>query len=240
MVKTSGKNILFVGDIHGLDAIELLKDGLKHCDTIVCCGDYVDSFFVPHGEQLYNLNNLCTFAREHKDKVRLLLGNHDYAYIYGFSGISGYQYMHASEFQKMFKDNADLFQIAWGYTNPETKKYTLATHAGLTQKYWNGYVLPEFALEGKKVDQLPIHEVLNLLQGRNIIWKVGSMRGGRGTPGPMWADYQELLLDRYMGINQVFGHTPLNVPKLDQFGDDLVACIDSRGNEFVESMVITL
>lgn len=97
------KNVLFVGDTHGLDVIDTIKEGLKNFYDIVCCGDYVDSFFVPAREQLYNLNNLCVIARENKDRITLLLGNHDYSYLYGLSDISGYQYLKAHEYKKYFK-----------------------------------------------------------------------------------------------------------------------------------------
>lgn len=229
------KKILFIGDIHGLNEWEdICKNALLNFYDIVFLGDYVDSFYITAVEQLHNLNNLCKFLRKNKRNVTALLGNHDYAYIKGIDGISGKQYTHAYEYKKIFDDNKDLFQMAWGYTNPTTKKYTLATHAGITNKFYKMYLKPEIK------ENESIHEVLNRLEDReDIIWKVGSMRGGRGTPGPLWADYLELIDDPYPGINQVFGHTP-NFPRLDHFGDDFIACIDSRGNRKVESMLISL
>lgn len=229
------KKVLFIGDIHGLpDWTDIVNQGLKNFYQIVFLGDYVDSFFVKPVEQLSNLNNLCNFTRKHKDKITLLLGNHDYAYIYHIDSISGKQYAKAHEYEKIFNDNKDLFQMAWGYTNPLTKKYTLATHAGITSKFFKLFLTPEIK-EGEQ-----IHEALNRLQDNvSVVWKVGSMKGGRGTPGPLWADYLELIDDPLAGINQVFGHTP-NFPRLDHFGDDFIACIDSRGNSKVESLLISL
>jgi predicted phosphodiesterase len=231
----TGKKILFIGDIHGLtEWEEITKQALINFYDIVFLGDYVDSFYVKTVEQLHNLKNICAFAKNNKKKVTLLLGNHDYAYIYNIDSISGKQYAHAFEYKKIFDDNKDLFQMAWGYTNPTTKKYTLATHAGITKNFYTFFLKPEIK-EGES-----IHDLLNRLEGRQeIVWKVGSMRGGRGTPGPLWADYMELIDDPYPDINQVFGHTP-NFPRLDHFGDDFIACIDSRGNRKVESMLITL
>jgi len=239
---------LFIGDVHGLDSIDILEEGLKNSDHIVMLGDYVDSFFVPASEQLYNLNDLCNFVREHKDKITLLTGNHDFSYIHSINSISGKQYMHAHEYKKIFEDNIDLFQIAWGYTNPDTMKYTLATHAGLTKGYWKKYVVPEFkpgkflhtTTGSKNQGALKIHEILNLLKDKeDILWKVGYARGGMSDPGPLWADYTEVLDDPYDGINQVFGHTPFR-PTLDYFGEYFIACIDSAGNRKIESMAITL
>jgi predicted phosphodiesterase len=241
-----GKKIMFIGDIHGVpDWEQIAKDALKQFYEIVFLGDYVDSFHVKTGEQLYNLNNICIFARKNKERVTLLLGNHDYAYIYNHPGISGHQYHNIHDFKKMFQDNIDLFQMAWGYTNPNTKKYTLATHAGLTARFWNHFLVPETKeggfvhkiTEGKEV---PIHEVLNYLQDKDLLWKVGSARGGSGTPGILWADYTEVLEDRLEGINQIFGHTPQPSVRVDQFDGDMVACIDSWGNKKASSLLITL
>ena len=247
----SKRNILFIGDIHGnSDWEQLAKDGLKYYYEIVFLGDYIDSFFVKASDQLYNLNNLITFIKHNKTRVTALLGNHDYAAINSYSGISGYQHIHVHEYKKLFQDNIDLFQIAWGYTNTNTGKYTLATHAGLTKTFWNKYVKYMFnegdylnKLTNKTQDnytEIPIHEILNYLRDKEIIWKVGSARGGVGTPGPLWADYTELLDDPYDGINQIFGHTPQVTPRLDHFGDDFIACIDSRGNKNTASMLIAL
>ena len=251
-MKKTGHNILFIGDIHGLSGwSELATEGLKHFYEIVFLGDYIDSFFVKPIEQLHNLKNLIIFIKKNKTHVTALLGNHDFAAINSYSGISGYQYEHAYEYRQFFQDNLDLFQIAWGYTNTDTNKYTLATHAGLTQTYWNKYIVYMFKegeflnkLTGKSPEsalEIPIHDTLNYLRDKkDILWKVGSMRGGVGTPGPLWADYQELLDDPYAGINQIFGHTPLVSPRIDHIGDDFIACIDMYGNKKCSSMVITL
>jgi predicted phosphodiesterase len=241
-----GHKILFIGDIHGVsDWDKIAIEGLKQFYDIVFLGDYVDSFFIKPVEQIANLKNLCTFIRKNKSKVTALLGNHDYAYIYGHSGISGHQYYHIQEYRKIFEDNIDLFQIAWGYTNPNTKKYTLATHAGLTKIFWNHYIVPELneggfvykITEGKEVQ---MHEALNYLQDKEILWKVGSARGGIGTPGILWADYIEVIVDRFEGINQIFGHTPQPTVRIDQYDNDFIACIDSWGNKKATSLLITL
>lgn len=227
--------VCFISDLHGLDGVELGSSEIDQQDHVVYLGDFVDSFFVTASEQLYNLNNLCKFKREHKDKVTLLLGNHCYAYIYNINSISGKQFNHISDYKKIYQDNIDLFQVAWGYTNPDTKKYTLSTHAGLTKSFYNTFVKNEI-----KPDEM-MHEAINRLQdNERAMWAVGHMRGGRGIPGILWADYQEVLLDRYDGINQVFGHTPHTSVIMDKFGDDIVACVDNWGNKKVVSLKLTL
>lgn len=257
--------VLFIGDIHGLAEWDNIAiGGLKQFYKIVFLGDYVDSFFVRPVEQLHNLKNLCTFIRKNKDQVTALLGNHDYAYVYNYPYISGHQPAHAHEYRKIFQDNIDLFQIAWGYQSDSSKQYTLATHAGLTQEFWDKHVLPEITnpetnsykliaseetgtdpsldiMDFKQPRTLMIHEKLNFLQDKgDILWKVGQMRGGWGTPGPLWADYIELLEDPYKGINQVFGHTPKASITVDHIDNNFLACVDSWGNKKVVSLMLPL
>ena len=212
------KKVLFIGDIHGRGGWKpKALDGIKWFDEVVFLGDYVDSFDVRPVVQLQNLKDIIAFARKKgKEKVTLLLGNHDYAYIHGLSGISGYQFEHAHEYKKIFDDHRELFKIAWGYRD-EDGNYTLATHAGLTKDFWDHTFLEFEKKTGfiknvsgyKDLKYLDPHEILNyLIDKTDVMWQVGPIRWGTGTPGPLWADISELLGSNYPGINQVFGHTP--------------------------------
>ena len=218
-------SVLFIGDIHGkFDWNQIVNDAkTRFIDEIVFLGDYLDSFDKRKYtglKQLENLKAIIAFKRKVSKnkilspKITLLLGNHDYAYLYGYASTSGYQFHNAFQFQDVLRKNIDLFDIAWSIT--EKDKVTLATHAGLTQKYYDKYILPEFKedeflnrlLKTEDHTKFEIHEILNYLKDKaDLMWKVGEMRGGTGTPGPLWADYQELMLDPLANINQVFGHT---------------------------------
>jgi len=248
-MKEFKKKVLFIGDVHGLTEWDnIAMSGLKNFYEIVFLGDYVDSFFVSAAQQIANLRDLITFLRKHQDVATALLGNHDYAYIYGYSGISGHQHYHIQEYRKIFQDNIDLFKIAWGFTGKDGK-YTLATHAGLTSEFWNKFVVPEFnegkwlhtITDGKKPDEIPMHETLNYLKDKgDVLWKVGRARMGAGTPGPLWADYTEVLDDPYPGINQVFGHTPRASVTVDHIDNNFLACVDSWGNKRIVSLLLPL
>jgi len=231
------KRITIIGDLHGrLEWKEIANNALVNFNKILFVGDYVDSFDIKPAEILYNLKEIIQFKKDNMDDVTLLLGNHDYAYIYDHTSISGFMWQIWQEYKKLFKDNIELFDIAWGYRNPKTQKYTLASHAGLTYRYWMETIAPKFnrtddTLEEIGPNDLEIHEVLNLLKGDIIIWKVGSMRGGGGTPGPLWADYLELLDDPYPDINQIVGHTAAGTVSVDQFGDYFIAKVDGYYNK---------
>jgi hypothetical protein len=235
-MKTFGKKVTFIGDIHGkTDWREIALGAMKRFQEVVFLGDYFDSFDIKFVNQLDNFKALLAFLR--KKGGYALLGNHDYAYIHGFSGISGYQHPHAHEIQNLFRENKDLFKIAWGYRN-DKQEYLLATHAGLTQTFWDRYVLPEFE-EGKflnkimkvtvdELDSIEIHEVLNyLVDKKDMMWKVGSVRGGGGTPGPLWADITELEEDPMGGINQIVGHTGSTPISFQTQNDNYILKVDN-------------
>ena len=242
-------NFLFIGDIHGQDTWgDIANEALTKFQKIIFVGDYVDSFDISGALIKHNLEAIIGFKIQHPDDVTLLLGNHDYAYIADHSGTSGFKWQMWQDYKKIFKDNYDLFQVAWGYTNPTTKKYTLATHAGLTQTYYNRYLkkplLDEsgrlYELTGGRGISTPLHEVLNLLRDDDILWKVGSVRGGMGTPGPLWADYRELLEDPLTGINQVFGHTASGTVSVHQNADDILVKVDAYWNHRLGHMTVNL
>ena len=229
--------ILFIGDIHGKTKWrELANEANKKFYKVVFLGDYVDSFYQSGVEQLDNFKQIIAFLR--KKGGIALLGNHDYAYIHSFSNISGYQHAIAHEYYKIFNDNIDLFNIAWGFTD-KNGKYTLVTHAGLLQCYWNRHVLPLFEegkflynLIGKEGLELDIHIILNYLKDKkDLIWKVGPMRGGSSIPGPLWADYDELVKDPFGGINQVFGHTMGVSSRFKMFDNNYLICLDEYSDK---------
>ena len=231
------KKILFIGDIHGrTDWRETANEGLKKFQEVVLLGDYWDSFDVSPALQKDNFYQVLSFVKKKKN-VTALLGNHDYAYIHAFSSISGYQFTQAPIIKKIFEDNKGVFKIAWGYTDSQGN-YTLATHAGLTYGFWKKEVLPLFkegeflyqVFDGKEPGEIPIHDVLNaLIDKSSLMWKVGPRRGGWGNPGPLWADYHELLEDPFPGINQVVGHTVNHSPSVDLTKDGIIARIDNWG-----------
>ena len=249
------KKVLFIGDIHGLtEWRELALDAAKSFYDVVLLGDYVDSFHVRPVVQIDNLKQIISFLKNKPKNVNVtaLIGNHDYAYMVGQSGISGYQFEHAHVYRQLFNDNIDLFQIAWGYRGSDGL-YTLATHAGLTQRFWDTKILPEFEDDGfirqlfpdksrqELLTELEVHEILNYFRDKKyVINKVGSMRGGVGIPGPLWSDYIEFMEDPMGGMNQVFGHTPKPSVTIDRNGDYFYACIDSWGNKKLASLVLSL
>ena len=230
--------ILIFGDVHGredwIKIVELYD--ISKLDKIIFVGDYVDSYIHRPVEIIHNLKKIIDFKLAHLDKVELLLGNHDWAYIHDMSGIKGFNWHARIDYKAIFEEHKNLFKIAWGYTNLNTQKYTLVTHAGLTLTYYNNYILNPtkddtsilYKLTNGDISKYEIHELLNFMINHEIIYKIGAGRRGMGTPGPLWADYNELIKDPYPNINQVFGHTAPGTVKLFQIDDNFLIKVDNN------------
>lgn len=223
--------ILVIPDVHGRGTWkEVVKQSLKEKDThIVFLGDYVDSFDIGGIKIVNNLREIISIKRKFPDKISLLLGNHDYAYIHNFIQITGFNSAFWYQYRELFEQNRDLFQLAWGYSGKE--KYTLFTHAGLTEGYYNILVNVMndsssilIDLIGENWKELPLHEFLNyFIDQQQLMWFVSHYRGGSDEfSSILWTDKQELINDNYSGINQVVGHThSFSVEVIEQFGDTL-------------------
>lgn len=242
------KKFLIIGDIHGRDDWrEIVNGALPSFMPIIFLGDYVDSFDISAAEQKYNLKEIIALKEKYPDRIKLLIGNHDWAYIYDQPRISGFQHNHWYDIKEIFKNKLDLFDVAYGYTNLKTRKYTLFTHAGLTYEFYKRNILPringemgeEYQL--KRVDNnTDLHVILNKLKGNVILWAVGPMRGGSGNPGPLWADYLELIEDAYPDINQVVGHTASGTVNTYQNGEDLIVKVDGWYNKKLAHITLEL
>lgn len=241
-----GKKFLIIGDVHGMDSWkEIVDDKSTYFYHKVFIGDYVDSFSIKPVEILFNLKEIIAYKKKNPDKVTLLLGNHDWAYIYDEPGISGFQPAVWHQYKELFRENIDLFDVAYGYRNSRTQEYTLFTHAGLTYKFWMDHISPLINDESGVWHDLvdvndDLHDILNKFKGDKILWKVGNMRGGFGTPGPLWADYLELLEDPYPDIHQVFGHTAAGTVNVTNIDGMMLAKVDGWYNKKLAHLSLTL
>lgn len=229
--------ILLVPDVHGREFWKKVKN---YEGEIVFLGDYLDPYgfeFDPNGktEFLYegkkvrfnympdrressiiNLEEIIDFANS-RDNVTLLLGNHDYHYLYPGLNASRQDVKRYPEINKLFNKNLGLFKGFY------TKDNLLCTHAGVTQE-WISYNFD---------DTTSFQEAL---ETSTYVQKfqTSAYRGGTHRySGPLWLDVHEIKEDNlhlYTDEDikyQVFGHTML--PEEGSiFRVDNGACIDSR------------
>jgi len=206
-------SILIIPDIHGRifwkNAIE------KHFNDVsktVFLGDFLDSYpweGITRKDAIRNFQEVIDFKSENKDKVILLLGNHDLPYIdkRNFYSRSRYDSSNAYHIEEMFRSHRSLFQMA--YEELINDKRYLFTHAGL-QKGWydnNKKIIGELTVEN-------LNKLLDVPHGIRSLCEASWIRGGTDKFGSIvWND----LRDMHSRINQdipweyqVFGHTMLD------------------------------
>jgi len=215
--------LLIIPDVHGIDSWkESVCEALLTNDVhIIFLGDYVDSFTIDTYKILDNLYEIIKLKKIYPDRITLLLGNHDYAYVFGKVAISGFNFVRWANYRQAFNDNWDLFDLAWGFQGQY--KYTLITHAGLTESFFREVVRDITDKKSVMYDVLinetdiswidmPLHTLLNYFKDQcGLMWQIGLERWGIYESGSIiWADRRELINDSFKGIDQIVGHTALN------------------------------
>lgn len=87
--------ILAVGDIHTKTwIIDLVESVIENYDAVVFVGDYADDFGASAEKSIATWEKLWRLNYKHPDKVKLVLGNHDYIYVTKTPHLqSGYNYV---------------------------------------------------------------------------------------------------------------------------------------------------
>lgn len=188
---------IYVGDLHGrIYAFEKAVEQFEQekLDKLVFMGDYVDSIDYTSLEIKYLLKQVIQYKKENPEKVILLLGNHDWQYMYGEEyRCSGFRPEIELDLYQLFNDNEELFQVAW-----RNGDY-MATHGGLLSdwiyRYANrlDYYSDKFGID--RVNNLDI--LLNAISkttDRWILATIPTIRGGvpGSIGGPLWADISEI------------------------------------------------
>lgn len=193
--------ILVIGDVHGRRDWKYSVDKLRgQYDKIVFLGDYVDSFFIPDGEIINNLEEIIKFKSENIENTTLLWGNHETQldYINGCPfNCSGFRRSYAPALKSIFKYNEHLFCAA------KIIDDKLFTHAGITQKWAADNNLTKENAE-RKINNM-------FLRRDSALWSISQYRGGYDYTGsPFWADWEELIEDPWGEFQQHVGHTQVS------------------------------
>lgn len=134
--------ILIIPDQHGSHNWEVAKEKINEVDFVVFLGDYFDAWHNAWPDQGENFKNICDFKRKNPDKVKLLIGNHDWSYLSGTregENCSGHQYSKVSEIRALLRANNDILDIAF-----ECDGWVFS-HAGFS-KTWVNYMKHQFHL----------------------------------------------------------------------------------------------
>lgn len=204
--------ILSIPDVHGSHQWEAVKSVPKDSyDYIVFHGDYFDSWENQWPDQGENFKAICDFVREDTEHRKLLIGNHDFAYL-SLSGISGTQDKPFWEIQNLIKSNLDIIDIAF-----ECDEW-IFSHAGFSDT-WVQTVKKIFNVKQFSISLLN-EQFHRLSSDNNYSGKRDSLyellnwygflspSGDEISQGPLWIRPESLLQDAYYP-KQVVGHTEM-------------------------------
>lgn len=234
--------LLVISDIHSRPfwkkAVEKYIDDV---DKIIFLGDYLDRYEdegFTRKEEKQNFLEIIEFKKENKDKVILLLGNHDGHYIErSFARSRRYSSSHAYSYRQIFLENKGLFQLAYEH-ELGGKKY-LFTHAGVMRSWYerNKETIGDLTIEN-------LNRLFDSKSGIMALSDVSSYRShfGEKSGSFLWSDVNEKVNFDMMRENeekfepnedscvdeydyQIFGHTQLS---LHPIITDKWACLDVR------------
>ena len=205
--------IAVIGDVHGRDTWKKL-DPVEY-DRIVFLGDYFDSFDVSFDAQMENFKEIIQYKNNYPDKVRLLLGNHEWHYL-GFAeaAYSGYQTKHASKIRKVLLPYVNDMVIKLAYL----KNGYLFTHAGVTNTWlkntdYTPHIRVDHYLNYLVMDN---PRLFDFTPGRYF-----DPYGNEPCQTPIWVRPSSLMMDNLNTYIQVVGHT--HHKKITQVNDIIFA-----------------
>lgn len=195
---------IIIGDIHGRNLWKRILEEEKEFDRVIFLGDYVDTHeSTTPLEQVENLREIIDFKQKNKDKVVLLIGNHDYHYWPGIEEhYSGYQPMMRQTFEYEYRKYQHLFRIAFG----DERGYVYS-HAGITQTF----------LRRLGITEVSVSEIVAKLNSKFKYqpYKFGYFDGDFSGYGEdirqtcIWVRPQSLYKDRIDKL-QIVGHTTVS------------------------------
>ena len=213
--------LLCIGDVHGRNFWKkAVEENMDKVDKIIFLGDYLDPYpweGITRKDAIRNFDDIIKFKADNKDKVILLLGNHDFPYIDKkiFFTRSRYDSSNAYHIEEMFRSHRSLFQLA--YDEKMGDKLYLFTHAGLSPHWYEKHK--------ELIGDLTVKNLNYLYEtpgGIKSLCEASYYRGGWDQFGSIvWCDVVEMTEDSQhmkevegLSVNdklpwdyQVFGHS---------------------------------
>lgn len=207
--------VLIIPDVHGRT---FWKEAVsKYPDIpIVFLGDYLDPYGsegITPNEALENFREILKFKKENKERVTLLIGNHEIHYFDQFYNFSRKDTINKQIIHDLLYENLSLFKIAAFHTFNKTEY--LFSHAGVLQLWWEKHfpnIMPDAVTICNTLNkQIKDAESFNTFIDEAML-DVGVKRGGEDEAGScVWADVSEHSKSPAFppGVYQIFGHTQL-------------------------------
>lgn len=200
-----------IGDIHGRKTWKDIVNKNKNSHFIFL-GDYVDPYrseFIEEEESIENFQEIIDFKSSNKDKVTLIIGNHDAQYLFNnFGNTNAISRRYYQEISDLYYFNKNLFQFAF------QKDRYLFTHAGISNSWYEEFskLLTYFGLTPDMSNiAFTINKIGRDLKWREVLGTTSHLRGGFDkNGGPLWADIRELKDNYLFGFHQVVGHNKVS------------------------------
>ena len=225
---------LIIPDIHGRP---FWREAVKGAGDmpVVFLGDYLDPYPVEgisRSEAWDGLLDIVALKKAQPERITLLLGNHDLAYVQSAIAGSRFDHRNARRNRAFFFEHMDLFDLT--HTVATASGKCLLSHAGILP----GWIRANTRLlgcgatveVGARLNEL-LHDNTRRFATMMALADVAPARCGSDPFGsPVWADVSEHATDGYEidGVYQIFGHTLLEREIITPYW----ACLDC-GRPFV-------
>ena len=217
---------LIVPDVHGRP---FWRDAVRRAGEmpVVFLGDYLDPYpdeGISREEAWEELQDIVALKKAQPERVTLLLGNHDLAYVQSAIVGSRYDRKNAQRNRAFFFANMDLFDLT--YTIETKRGMCLLSHAGILPGWVraNARLLGAGDNIGGRLNEL-FHNNASRFATLMALSEVSSARGGLNSYGsPIWADVTEHDTNGFeiAETYQVFGHTQMSQEHITPYW----ACLD--------------
>ena len=207
------KNYYIVPDVHGREFWKALKDKDLTTSEVIFLGDYLD----PYPEEgitpdmaIENFKELLEFVNS-TPNITMLIGNHDYSYLFPKYRCSRHNYDKADEIKKLFKSyNGD-----WKLIKQIPELEVILSHAGICQWWWDR--IKKLYKEIKDYEDLNILFKESFKTPKTVLLESLDMmsynRGGYDIePSPIWLDIRDLGFAEPVKGKQYVGHTGVYKP----------------------------
>lgn len=222
--------IIAIGDLHGKT---IWKDIIEKesFDIVVFIGDYFDCFEkITPIEQLQNFKEIIEFKESNPDKVKVLIGNHDFQYIWTISErYSGFQDIGNVLFGPDIDDaiKNDLLQACFIHDD------IIFSHAGFATD-WCENILGNKTPGNNDLFETLVNDMLKFQPSVFGFTPCGfaySPYGDDETQTPIWIRPRALKRNRIPNYRQVVGHTAKD--RIDLNAEIIVIDVLDKVNEYL-------
>lgn len=212
---TNKPMMLIIPDVHGRIFWRKAVESYPDLPTVFL-GDYLDPYThydgILQSEAFLEFKEILKFKRQNKERVTLLLGNHDVHYFGAKQNSSRKDWMNQEKIESIFVNNLSLFKLT-KLIRVGDKQY-LFSHAGIIPE-WLEWHFEEVDLSDTDQVSKLLNDKLNDVETFRqfvcsaLMDRSASRWGYARYPSIVWADVEDHQYQqrRLPNVYQIFGHT---------------------------------